>query len=139
MAPRSSLRKHLAMATLSYLAFVSYMAVTSLVPGTLELAKTFSVSKETAVYLGNTPVALYAVGPFLWSPLSHFTGRRPILLISNLIAIVGTIVAASAQSYAACMVGRVIQGLGGSAFWCLGPPSIGDMVSPNLIVYKISR
>ncbi|BFZ63344.1 hypothetical protein YB2330_004466 [Saitoella coloradoensis] len=123
----SSFRKHMAMATISYLAFVCYMAVTALVPGTLALARTFDVPKATAVYLGNTPVALYAIGPFLWSPLSHFFGRRPVLLVSNIIAIVGTIVVASAQSYGACMVGRVIQGLGGCSFWGLGPASIGDI------------
>ncbi|KAJ9611782.1 hypothetical protein H2204_015208 [Knufia peltigerae] len=123
----SYFRKYMAMITISYLAFVCYMAVTSLVPGTLELAETYGTTKDIAVYLGNTPVALYAVGPFLWSPLSHFIGRRPVLLMSNVIAIVGSIVVASAQSYGACMVGRVIQGLGGSAFWTLGPASIGDI------------
>src|SRR5690349_17755229 len=118
----------MAMATISYLAFVCYMAVTALVPGTLELARQFNVEKSTAVYLGNTPVALYGIGPFIWSPTSHFIGRRPVMLISNIIAVIGTTVAASANSYGVCMVGRVILGLGGSAFWCLGPASIGDIV-----------
>jgi predicted MFS family arabinose efflux permease len=118
----------MAMATISYLAFVCYVAVTALVPGTIELAAQFNVPKSTAVYLGNTPVALYAIGPFLWSPMSHFTGRRPVMLLSNVIAIIGTIVAATANSYGPCMAGRVIMGLGGSAFWSLGPASIGDIV-----------
>lgn len=135
---RSSFHKHMAMITIAWLAFFCYCAVTSLVPGTLELAKAFHVPKTTAVYLGNTPVALYAVGPFLWSPLSHFTGRRPVLLVSNVIAIVGAVVAASAHSYASCMVGRVILGLGGSAFWCLGPASIGDIVSQTPFPHPIA-
>jgi MFS family permease len=85
------------MTTISYLALVCYVAVTSLVPGTLKLEKRFSVPKGTAVYLGNTPVVMYVIGPLL----SHFTGRRPVLLLSNLIAIVGTIVVASANTYTA--------------------------------------
>lgn len=126
----SSWRKHMAMATLSYLALVCYVTVTALVPATTSLATAFRVPKATAVYLGNTPVALYGVGPLLWSPLSHvLRGRRPVLLLCNLIAIAGTAVAASARSYGACMAGRVLLGLGGSAFWSLGPASIGDMVS----------
>jgi MFS family permease len=129
----------MAMGTICYLAFVSYIAVTALVPGTLPLAKQFNVPKPIAVYLGNTPVALYAVGPFLWSPMSHFTGRRPVMLISNVIAIVGSVVAASAGSYGACMVGRVIMGLGGSAFWCLGPASIGDIVCLSYMIYQNMR
>jgi predicted MFS family arabinose efflux permease len=125
----SSFRKHMAMATISYLALVCYVTVTSLVPATLSLAIQFGVTKETAVYLGNTPVVMYAVGPLLWSPLSHFLGRRPVLLLCNAIAIVGTAVAATAQTYGTCMAGRIILGLGGSAFWTLGPASIGDIVS----------
>lgn len=125
------------MATISYLAFVCYMTVTALVPGTLELAKQFHVAKSKAVYLGSTPVALYGVGPFLWSPMSHFIGRRPVMLLSNIIAIIGTVVAASANSYGACMAGRVIMGFGGSASWCLGPPSIGDMVSVSSIRHRM--
>lgn len=129
---RSSFRKHMAMATISYLALTCYMTVTTLVPGTVELGKEFNVPKETAVYLGSTPVALYGVGPFLWSPMSHSLGRRPVLLICNIIAIVGTIIVATSHSYGACMAGRIILGLGGSAFWSLGPASIGDMVRTSV-------
>ena len=127
----SSFRKHMAMASISWLALVCYLTVTALVPATLTLAIEFGVTKGTAVYLGNTPVALYAVGPLLWSPLSHFIGRRPVLLLCNMIAIIGTAVAASAQTYGTCMAGRVILGLGGSAFWTLGPAAIGDIVSAD--------
>jgi hypothetical protein len=122
-------RKHAAMFTISYLALVCYVAVTTLVTGTVPLAESLHVSKSTAVYLGNTPVALYGVAPWLWSPLSHFIGRRSVLLTCNIIAMVGAAVVATSKTYAACIVGRVILGAGGSAFWTLGPASIGDMVS----------
>ena len=124
----SSFRKHMAMFTISYLALVCYVAVTTLVVGTLPLAKSLGVPKSVAVYLGNTPVALYGVAPWLWSPLSHFIGRRPVLLMSNIIAIIGVGIAGGAKTYGACMVGRVILGAGGAAFWTLGPASIGDIV-----------
>ncbi|KAJ6109575.1 hypothetical protein N7486_001810 [Penicillium sp. IBT 16267x] len=120
-------RKHAAMFTISYLALVCYVAVTTLVTGTMPLAKSMHVSKSTAVYLGNTPVALYAVAPWFWSPLSHFIGRRPVLLLCNIIAVVGAVVVTTSKTYATCMVGRVILGAGGSAFWTLGPASIGDI------------
>ncbi|KAJ5113855.1 hypothetical protein N7456_002389 [Penicillium angulare] len=120
-------RKHAAMFTISYLALICYVAVTTLVTGTVPLAESLGVSKSTAVYLGNTPVALYAVAPWLWSPLSHFVGRRPVLLLCNAIAMVGAVVVMTSKTYAACIVGRVILGAGGSAFWTLGPASIGDM------------
>ncbi|OAA66955.1 Major facilitator superfamily domain, general substrate transporter [Niveomyces insectorum RCEF 264] len=120
-------RKHAAMFTISYLALVCYMAVTSLVAATVPLAVSLGVPKSKAVYLGNTPVALYGVAPFFWSPLSHFIGRRPVLLMCNIIAMVGAGVVTSAKSYGVCMAGRVILGFGGSAFWTLGPASIGDI------------
>lgn len=125
-------RKHAAMFTISYLALICYVAVTTLVPGTVPLAQSLHVSKSRAVYLGSTPVALYAVAPWLWSPLSHFIGRRPVLLMTNIIAIVGAIIVTTSKTYASCMVGRVILGAGGSAFWTLGPASIGDIVSISL-------
>ena len=123
----SPYRKRAAITTIAYLALVSYVAVTTLVPATLDLAKQFGVSKATAIYLGSTPVALYGVAPWLWSPLSHVIGRRPVLILSNIIAIVGTVVAATSKSYGSCMAGRVILGAGGSAFWTLGPATIGDI------------
>ncbi|CAL5872178.1 uncharacterized protein PFLUO_LOCUS6436 [Penicillium psychrofluorescens] len=134
-------RKHAAMFTISYLALVCYVAVTTLVTGTVPLAESLHVSKSTAVYLGNTPVALYGVAPWLWSPLSHFIGRRSVLLICNVIAMVGAIVVATSKTYAACIVGRVILGAGGSAFWTLGPASIGDMVFflPETIYIREAR
>ncbi|KAI1264949.1 MFS general substrate transporter [Xylariaceae sp. FL1019] len=123
----SPFRKHAAMLTIAYLALVCYVAVTSLVAAIVPVAKTLEVPKSQAVYLGSTPVALYAVAPWLWSPLSHVLGRRPVLLMSNVIAIVGVAVAGTATTYGACLVGRIILGTGGSAFWTLGPASIGDI------------
>lgn len=128
----SWLSKHAATFTISYLALICYVAVTTLVTGTVPLAQSLHVSKSTAVYLGNTPVALYGVAPWLWSPLSHFIGRRPVLLMCNIIAIVGAVVVTTSKTYASCMVGRVILGAGGSAFWTLGPASIGDIVTISL-------
>ncbi|KAI1324051.1 major facilitator superfamily domain-containing protein [Xylariaceae sp. FL0255] len=120
-------RKHAAMFTISYLALVCYVTVTTLVSATAGVAKGLEVPKDQAVYLGSTPVALYGVAPWLWSPLSHFIGRRPVLLMCNIIAIIGVVVAATAKTYGACLVGRIILGAGGSAFWTLGPASIGDI------------
>ncbi|CAK7217993.1 hypothetical protein SBRCBS47491_003355 [Sporothrix bragantina] len=120
-------QKHAAMFTISYLALICYMSVTTLVAGTVNVAAGLHVEKSVAVYLGNTPVALYGVAPFFWSPLSHFIGRRPVLLLSNIIAMVGAGIVTSAKNYGTAMAGRVILGAGGSAFWTLGPASIGDI------------
>lgn len=132
-------RKHAAMFTISWLALVCYVAVTTLVTGTVPLAKSLGVSKSTAVYLGNTPVALYAVAPWLWSPLSHFIGRRPVLVMCNIMAMVGAVVVTTSKTYASCMVGRVILGAGGSAFWTLGPASIGDIVTIPTPLTSLAR
>lgn len=117
----------MAMATISYLALVCYMTVTTLVPATLSLATEFNVSLSKAVYLGSTPVALYGVAPWVWSPMSHFLGRRPVLLISNIIAMAGTVITSTAENYGVCMAGRVILGIGGSSFWTLGPACIDEI------------
>lgn len=124
----SQFRKNMAMATISYLALMCYMTVTTLVPATLSLATEFNVSLLKAVYLGSTPVALYGVAPWVWSPMSHFLGRRPVLLISNIMAMAGTVITSTAENYGVCMAGRVILGIGGSSFWTLGPACIDEIV-----------
>jgi predicted MFS family arabinose efflux permease len=99
-------RKHVARTSISYLVLVCYVTVTASAPATLSLASQFGVTKATAVYPGNTPVALYAVGSLLWCPLGHFIGRQPVLILCNVIATVGMAVSATAQTHGTCMAGR---------------------------------
>lgn len=130
----SSFRKHAALFVIAYQALVCFVTVTTIVPGTLPIATEFGVTKASAIYLGSTPVLLYGVAPWFWSPASHFAGRRIVLLLSAILAMVGTLVAATAQTYGACMAGRVILGAGGSAFWTLGPACIDGMVGARAVV-----
>jgi MFS family permease len=123
----SELKKHLALISVCWLAFFSYVSVTALVPATVELGAEFNVSKNTAVYLGNAPVAMFGVGPFLWCPLSHVIGRRSVLLTSNIVCLAGVLIVGGSISYGSCIAGRMIAALGGSAFWGLGPSIASDM------------
>lgn len=123
----STLKKHGAMFSVCWLAFFTYVSVTAIVPATVELGIEFNVPKDTAVYIGNAPVAMFGVGPFIWTPLSHILGRRTVLIVANLVSLAGTLGVAGSHSYGACMVCRLISSLGGSAFWGLGPSIASDM------------
>ena len=96
-------------------------------PGAHDLAAQFHTAASKATYIGSAPPVLQAVAPLIWIPLSRRVGRRPILLFSQIIALVGAIGVARSQSYAGALGCRMVMGFGGSAGLCIVPASISDM------------
>ncbi|MBN2168188.1 MAG: sugar porter family MFS transporter [Actinobacteria bacterium] len=60
-----------------------------------------------AVFLGGAAVSTLITGP-----LSDIFGRRPLIIVSSLVFIAGTIVAAVATDFILVVTGRLIQGIG---------------------------
>ncbi|CAD6575760.1 MAG: hypothetical protein CYPHOPRED_005795 [Cyphobasidiales sp. Tagirdzhanova-0007] len=83
--------------------------------------------QPATVYLGNVPVALYGVRPFVRTPISHFVGRRPVMLFANSLAVGASIGVAASQTFGQAMVFRILQDFGGSSAWSLGIAAIGDI------------
>jgi MFS family permease len=96
-------------------------------PSALLLAEQFNVPKSTATYVGSAPTILNAFTSFFWIPLSHRIGRRPVLLIGNLIALVSVIGVAYSQTFAQALGCRMVATLGGSVGLSIGPAAISDM------------
>ena len=90
-------------------------------------AKQFDVSTSTATYLGSAPTILNALTSFVWIPLSHRIGRRPVLLLGNLIAIVAAIGVANSRTFAQALGCRMVQAFFGSVGLSIGPAAISDM------------
>lgn len=85
------------------------------------------MASDTATYVGSAPSIIYTVASFFWIPLSHRIGRRPVLLLGNVIALVSAIGVARSQSYAQAVAYRMLMGLGGSVGLCIAPAAISDM------------
>ncbi|PYI12469.1 MFS general substrate transporter [Aspergillus sclerotiicarbonarius CBS 121057] len=123
----SALTKHAALVVLAFESFLVKFSSTLIAPDALELAKEFGVPKSTATYIGSAPPILNAITSFIWIPLSHRIGRRPVLLIGNMIALVSSIGVARSQTYAQALSCRMVMTFGGSVGLSIVPAAISDM------------
>ncbi|OAA54366.1 ankyrin repeat-containing protein [Niveomyces insectorum RCEF 264] len=120
-------QKHAALFVLAMESLVIKFSNTLVAPGAHTLAAQFGTAASTASYIGSAPSVLYAFAPFLWIPLSHRVGRRPVLLASHLVALLAAIGVGRAQSYSQALGCRMLMGFGGSAGLCISTAGISDM------------
>ncbi|CAK7236559.1 hypothetical protein SCUCBS95973_009648 [Sporothrix curviconia] len=123
----SPLRKHAALIVLAMESLIIKFSNTVIAPGAHTLAAEFGTAASTASYIGSAPSVLYAFAPFLWIPLSHRLGRRPVLLFSHIVAMVAAIGVGQAESYSQALGCRMLMGFGGSAGLCISTAGISDM------------
>jgi MFS family permease len=69
----------------------------------------------------------------LWGKISDIFGRKPILLIANLVFFVGSLLAATSVSIGMLIAARAIQGCGGGGLIVLVNISIGDLFSMRYV------
>lgn len=65
----------------------------------------------------------------LWGKISDIWGRKPILLVANVIFLVGSLVAALSNSMGMLIAARAVQGCGGGGLLVLVNITIGDLFS----------
>ncbi|KAI8962428.1 major facilitator superfamily-domain-containing protein [Daldinia sp. FL1419] len=73
-------------------------------------------------------VALSAAAP-LWGKISDIFGRKPVLILANVIFLVGSLVAALSKDLGMLLAARAVQGSGGGGLITLVEISVGDMFS----------
>ncbi|KAF1982807.1 MFS general substrate transporter [Aulographum hederae CBS 113979] len=120
-------KKHMAMIVLAFGTFFVKFTATIIAPGAHQLAEEFGTSPRRATYIASAASVVPAVAPFLWVPLSNRLGRRPILLVGNLMAIAFAIVVARANVYGQALACRILMAFGASVGICIGPGAISDM------------
>lgn len=83
----------------------------------------------------NYTVAIFicsvGIAPLIWSPLSGFYGRKPILLASMPIMTVASIGVAQSKTLGAIIGTRILQGIGSSAVLSVGAGTVGDIYRPT--------
>ncbi|OAA63341.1 ankyrin repeat-containing protein [Niveomyces insectorum RCEF 264] len=120
-------KKHAAMFFLALESLLVKFSGSLIAPGAHRIAIDFHVTPTQATYIGSAQSILYSIAPIFWIPVSHRIGRRPVLLMSQIIAMISAIGVARSQTYAQAMVCRMIMGFGGSGGLCIGPAAISDM------------
>jgi Arabinose efflux permease len=92
--------------------FLFTYLTTTTVPSFTAIQTQFSITYSQVNWTVAIPALGLAVGPLIWTSLSDIYGRRVIFLIGTVIALVSTIGAAVADTYAGYMAARFFQGFG---------------------------
>ena len=109
-----------------FLAAIDAVIITPAMP---TIAKELNASDAGFAWIGSAYLlTLSATSPF-WSKVSDIFGRKPILIIANIIFLVGSLVAALANSLVMLIAARAVQGMGGGGLITLVEISVGDMFS----------
>lgn len=116
----------LALCLAVFLAAVDATLITSALP---TIAKELGASDAGFAWIGSAYLlALATTAPF-WSKVSDIFGRKPIILLANVVFLVGSLIAALANGLGMLIAGRTIQGAGGGGLITLVEISVGDMFS----------
>ncbi len=122
--PRTALQTFLIMFAICMAVFLAAIDTVILTTALPTIAVDFNASDGGFAWIGAAFLLANAASMPVWGKISDIFGRKPILLMANVIFMVGSLVAALAQNLTVLLVGRTVQGLGAG----------GLMVLPNIIV-----
>ncbi|KAI9264936.1 major facilitator superfamily domain-containing protein [Phascolomyces articulosus] len=111
----------------AFAGFTSPLASSIYYPAIVPMQEYF----ETTDTLMNASLAIYiyclAVFPLIWATFSDVFGRRPVYLISFLVAIVGMACSAISKNITMFILFRAISAIGSSSVLSMGAGTIGDV------------
>jgi len=104
-----------------FLAAIDSVIITTALP---TISAAFHASDSGFAWIGTAYFIANGTSMPFWGKISEIFGRKPIFLISNIIFMIGSLIAALSKDLNVLIGGRVIQGFGGG----------GLMALPNVIV-----
>jgi MFS family permease len=111
----------------SWLAFLGPMSAAVINPAFVPLSKEFDITVVQASYELTVYIVSAGVGPIFTVPLANVYGRRPVYIISSLMAAITNIAAGYCTSWTGIMVTRVFNGIGAGSPVAIGAATICDM------------
>ncbi|GIK01307.1 hypothetical protein Aspvir_005340 [Aspergillus viridinutans] len=93
------------------------------------MAAQFHASESGYSWMASSYLLANAACITLWGKISDIWGRKPILLIANVVFLVGSLICALAVSMTMMLVGRAIQGAGGGGIIVLVNICVTDLFS----------
>ena len=108
-------------------AFIAPMASTMVAPALDTIADEFDVQSDIEKFLVMSIFLLaFAIGPFVWGPMSEVFGRVRVMQCANLIFLLFNTVCGFAQTKQQMMAFRFLSGIGGSAPQAIGGGILSD-------------
>jgi multidrug resistance protein len=108
-------------------AFIAPMASTMVAPALDTIANDFDVQSDIEKFLVMSIFLLaFAIGPFVWGPMSEVFGRVRVMQCANLIFLLFNTLCGFAKTKQQMMAFRFLSGIGGSAPQAIGGGILSD-------------
>ncbi|KAJ5833652.1 hypothetical protein N7474_001963, partial [Penicillium riverlandense] len=102
-------------------------------PGFNQLVAEFQISYEEASSAVSYPVLLLGISTFFWVPTASLCGKRPVLITSLVVFVLGCVWGHQATSFHSFLGSRILTSFGAGAVQAIGPALIGGMKAPRTI------
>lgn len=116
----------LALCLAVFLAAIDAVIITPAMP---TIASDLEVSDGGFAWIGSAYLLALAGTAPVWGKISDIFGRKPVLIIANIVFAVGCLIAALSRNLTMLLAGRAVQGTGGGGLITLVEISVGDMFS----------
>ena len=93
------------------------------------IATRFKASEADYTWIGSAYLLAAAASTPTWGKFSDIFGRKPILLMANIIFLIGSLISALSVNIKMLLAGRALQGIGGGGLIILANICISDLFS----------
>ncbi|KAK1492757.1 hypothetical protein CTAM01_09708 [Colletotrichum tamarilloi] len=111
-----------------FLAALDAVIITTALP---TIAREIGSSDSGFAWIGASYLLSNAASVPFWGKVSDIFGRKPILVIANVVFMVGSLASALSGTLTMLVAGRAVQGLGGGGLMALVNITVGDLFSPR--------
>ncbi|KAK5084449.1 hypothetical protein LTR05_005525 [Lithohypha guttulata] len=124
-------RKYCNTLLLSAMTFNTLMSSTIVAPALPQVRKDLTIESDAQTQLVLAIYVLaYAIGYFIWAPMSEVYGRTRVLQIANVWFCVWTLICGFARNQSMIVVGRLFSGAGAAAALALGTGVTAEIWRP---------
>ncbi|KAL8872453.1 MAG: hypothetical protein Q9174_001923 [Haloplaca sp. 1 TL-2023] len=127
--PRSKSKTLLIMLALCIAVFLAALDTTIITTAVPTIAVRFNASEADYTWIGSSYLLAAAASGPTWGKLSDIWGRKPILLVANIVFLVASLISALSINVKMLLGGRALQGIGGGGLIILANICISDLFS----------
>lgn len=129
VASRSKAKTTLIMLSLCIAVFLAAIDTTIITTAVPTISAHYRASEADYTWIGSSYLLAAAASTPSWGKFSDIWGRKPTILVANVIFFVGSLISALSISIKMLIAGRVIQGIGGGGLIILANICISDLFS----------